>query len=302
MKKILAFILSSILLLSCMPTLVSAQDNITVYVDDSVVEFDVQPTTINDRTMVPLRAIFEALGADVDWDDETQTVSANKDDNKISLTIDIPEIRVNGTLKELDVAPILLNDRTLVPVRAISEAFGYLVEWDEETKTVFVKSGIPAKSAFESLKDYIVENASLFDEGVMGVAQQADAVSITYAMYFPEDNVISFSFYVNVSETQYVECLLTIYGDDEKLPTCDLVYEGENYFDKLTGTFDAETFEFTETQSNIPSDLKDLVYLNLHAQLEMMDLFLVMNEIDARLEDFGVKYNRSGFYNDFLNK
>lgn len=99
---------------------------------------DVPAQTIDNRTMVPLRAIFEALGAEIEWNGETRTVTSVKDDTTVSLTVGENVITVNGGAKELDVSAQIKDNRTLVPVRAISEAFGCDVAWDGETRTVTI--------------------------------------------------------------------------------------------------------------------------------------------------------------------
>jgi alpha-tubulin suppressor-like RCC1 family protein len=100
---------------------------------------DVPAQIINGRTMVPLRAIFEALGADVQWDGTTQTVSSSKGSTDVSLQINSTELHKNSETKTLDVPAQLVEGRTLVPVRAIAEAYDCTVGWDSETKTVSVK-------------------------------------------------------------------------------------------------------------------------------------------------------------------
>lgn len=102
-------------------------------------EFDVQPQAINNRTMVPLRTIFEALGATVNWNQTTQTVTATKDETTVSLTLNSTTMYKNGEAITLDVAPISLNNRTLVPVRAVAESFGCDVKWDQNSGTVNIK-------------------------------------------------------------------------------------------------------------------------------------------------------------------
>ncbi len=112
---------------------------ITVKIDGVEVVFpDQKPILHNDRTMVPLRAIFEALGAEVAWDNDTNTAIAKRGDIYILVQIDNNKLIRNNDVIELDVPAMLLNDRTLVPVRAISEAFGCNVEWVEETLEVVV--------------------------------------------------------------------------------------------------------------------------------------------------------------------
>lgn len=109
---------------------------IKVYIDEKQVNFDVQPIIYEDRTLVPLRAIFEALGAEVSWDQNTRTASAVRGEDTMSITIDSKQLFKNNKAVELDVPAMIVNDRTLVPVRAISESFDCDVQWDEATQTV----------------------------------------------------------------------------------------------------------------------------------------------------------------------
>ncbi len=125
-----------------------SEETTVVYLDGKELQFDVPAQIIQDRAMVPMRKIFESLGANVTWNEEYQSISATKNDINITLQIGnltmIKEIKVNGwpstKLIDLDVAPIIINDRTLVPIRAVSEALGADVKWDENTKTVSITS------------------------------------------------------------------------------------------------------------------------------------------------------------------
>lgn len=131
------------LLIAPAPT-VTAQKDIDVIVNGKTLELDVAPIIVNDRTMVPMRAIFEALGAKVDWIPTGRIIIATKDELMITMQIDNMNMVIettNSTEKEvltLDAAPFILNDRTLVPARAVSEALKAKVDWIAETRTVTV--------------------------------------------------------------------------------------------------------------------------------------------------------------------
>ena len=99
---------------------------------------DVPAMLVDSRTMVPFRAICEALDATVDWDDPTQTVTVVKEEITLELQIGNPIIKKNGKNKVLDVPAQLVEERTLVPVRAVAEGLGAIVEWDDATQTVTV--------------------------------------------------------------------------------------------------------------------------------------------------------------------
>jgi len=115
-------------------------NNNLMFVNDEQIELDVPAQLINDRTMVPLRAIFEALEAKVEWDNDSETVTAYRGNVSISLQIGSTSLFVNRVEKVIDVPAQLVNDRTLVPVRAISEAFGCAVTWDDATETAIIKA------------------------------------------------------------------------------------------------------------------------------------------------------------------
>lgn len=128
------------MMLLSVSNIVFADNNITVKLNEQILSFDVQPQIINGRTMVPMRTIFESLGATVEWEQTTQAVTSVRGETKISLIIGTPIIIVDGNLKSLDTAPCVVSGRTLVPVRAIAEAFDMNVEWDDITQTVLITS------------------------------------------------------------------------------------------------------------------------------------------------------------------
>ena len=113
-------------------------DEIKVVVNGNKVAFDVPPVIVDGRTLIPLRACAEALGAQVEWMGETQTAIIKNDTSIISVSIGQNEYELNGEKKLLDVPAQIIDGRTLVPVRAISEAFGAEVKWEAETKTVYI--------------------------------------------------------------------------------------------------------------------------------------------------------------------
>ncbi len=130
---------------SSLTELAKKPDIVTVVLDGQTLQFPTQdPVIVNDRTLVPLRTIFEALGAEVNWKEENgvQTIIATTEDTTINMTINSNEFFVNGESKSLDVPAQLMNDKTMVPLRAISESLGCGVEWNQDTKTVIIQSQI----------------------------------------------------------------------------------------------------------------------------------------------------------------
>lgn len=114
-------------------------DNVSaaVVADGKRVRFEDQyPIIENGRTLIPIRALGEALGAEVDWDGDDRRVYINKDGTDIELTIGASDAYVDGVLYELDAAAEIINDRTMVPLRFAAEAFGCEVGWNDGTVTV----------------------------------------------------------------------------------------------------------------------------------------------------------------------
>lgn len=141
-----------------------AQD-ISVTIDGQGVQFDQPPIIDNDRTLVPMRAIFEALGAEVEWDGETRTVTSVKGETEIKLTIDSPDMYVGDKLVTLDVPAKIVNDRTLVPVRAISEAMACKVDWDGENRQVIITTAADATDAPAATEVPEATDAPVADNG-----------------------------------------------------------------------------------------------------------------------------------------
>ena len=115
-------------------------DDINVLLNDFYITFaDQPPVMVENRTLVPFRGVFEAMGAEeLEWDPDTRTVTAARGGIELILTIDSNIILVNGEEVEIDVPAQIMNDRTLVPIRGIFEAFGAYVDWEPDTRTVII--------------------------------------------------------------------------------------------------------------------------------------------------------------------
>lgn len=100
----------------------------------------VAPTVIDGRTLVPLRAIFEELGATVEWNDATKTVTSTTDVSNIQLTLNSSNAIVNGQTKTLDVPAQIIDGNTMVPVRFVAESLDCAVNWNADTQTVEILS------------------------------------------------------------------------------------------------------------------------------------------------------------------
>lgn len=149
MKKTIAVIAALSILTSTAYAMNGTPVNISVTVNGEAVEFsDQQPIILNDRTLLPVRGVMEALGKTVSWDEENSRAIVTDGTVTVSLGIG-DEIMIKETVTDglgvtenitLDSVPVNVNDRTLLPIRAVAEAFGATVEWDGATETVAIRN------------------------------------------------------------------------------------------------------------------------------------------------------------------
>ncbi len=125
---------------------------------------NMQPIILEDRVLVPLRFIAENLGAEVDWEPYKKEVIITYKGDTLSFIINNEYATKNGdTIIDFDVAAKIINDYTMVPVRAISEAFGYNVMWSEEERTVYI-TDIGDMTEMEQYIQGIIEEAAATEE------------------------------------------------------------------------------------------------------------------------------------------
>jgi len=139
--KIPAQICAVIMLVLCFFTggLIATPDTV-ITLDGRPLSFDVPPRFENGTALVPVRAIFEALGASVSWDEAAQKVTAVKGNTEVILTVGQNTAYRNGASINLGTPAQVVDDRTLVPLRFVSEAFGSEVSWNPELQEIAIKS------------------------------------------------------------------------------------------------------------------------------------------------------------------
>ncbi len=136
MKKIIAIILALVVILPGTSVLAS---DIKVQVNGENIAFDRQPVIEDGVVMVPYRFVVEKLGAKVSWHHETKTVFSEYEGDIITIQIGNTMMFVGSTVFNLEKAPYLETDRTLVPVNVIENAFGVKAVWDADNNTVVIE-------------------------------------------------------------------------------------------------------------------------------------------------------------------
>lgn len=113
-------------------------NHIYVGVGEKLLGFDTEPVIESERILVPLRFVFESMGADVEWENSSRRAVINDGETTINFSIDNTIASINGTNKVMDVPARLVNSRTMVPLRFLSEELGFNVLWDQESRTATI--------------------------------------------------------------------------------------------------------------------------------------------------------------------
>lgn len=142
------------------------------------------PILVDGVTLVPLRGIAEALGAQVSWDDVTRSVTLRKDSSDIRLTIDSPDAVRNGEPFRLEAAPRLVGDDAMVPLRFIGESFDTIVTWDAEARIAAIDhlQSLPVVGTYDRLKELLGkagQSRAVVDAGSASIAAEGLFFSVT---------------------------------------------------------------------------------------------------------------------------
>jgi Copper amine oxidase N-terminal domain len=175
----------------------AADQTVSVSVNGTPVTFDQPPIERNGRVFVPLRGVFEQLGATVTYDNGNIVAIGNG--RTIDLNVGSTTAVVNGTQQQLDVAPFLIGARTLVPLRFVSQALGAYVEWDQSTNSVAITSG---QGAPAQVSQIVLNNERPASNAV--VPARRPAVSAQFSQAVDPNSVKVTLDDRDVSQTTYV--------------------------------------------------------------------------------------------------
>ncbi len=237
MKKIVALLLSLILIFSI--TSVNAaqiyydnewhtyQGNIfTLKVDKKTINCEVPPIVFDDYSVVPARDVFEAMGATVEWNAMNQKVTVKYDSTKVEVYINKRGVKVNGVEKTAPIPAKLINGKTMIPVRFVSEALGFSVDFDSSTDTILIETGRK-----ETEKPTVSNPAA-------PTTKPTYDISLTKYTYSRSDDVVTaeFTFTNAVKHSAFVlkePTRLVVDTENTKFPTT--LKSAETGYDDVTG-------------------------------------------------------------------
>ncbi len=144
LKKVAAELIASLMLFASVNAF--AADNISVVLNGETVVFDnAQPIIYEDRTLIPVRAVFEKAKCEVIWDESNKTAIISNDEKIVSITVNQKKIQVYNINSDsqddisIDVPAMIIDGSIMIPLRAVSEAFNARVDWQSTTKTANIK-------------------------------------------------------------------------------------------------------------------------------------------------------------------
>jgi len=225
---IVTIILTTLVLSSVYATVAEVQINGEIIDFTDADGNKVNAQLINSRTMVPLRKIFEVLGCEIEWNGETKTVTANKNEKQIILQIDNPNATIikagiEETIK-LDAAPVIVNNRTLVPLRFIAESLEKQVGWDSSSYTAIIID-------YDYFTDLIKQkNIHLYE--ILNKTNQNTTFSITRNYIDMNDYALNSTAVLNgkvEKESELSKITLDFSGTDELMQ--EIITEGWNHIE-----------------------------------------------------------------------
>ena len=177
--KLTRIIVALVISLLCLIPTVSAYSEkvISLEIDGTVIRTEVPPTVIGGRTMVPVRDIFEACGANVTWDPATKKITGSKGGKNVVMQVGSNKLYMNSSVATMDCTPVIIEGRTLAPARYVAESFGGIVDWNAEDKVVM----IDVDDSDEDVTETTTEETTVTEETteVTTVTETTEATTVT---------------------------------------------------------------------------------------------------------------------------
>lgn len=280
MKKSLVILMILFTVIAFSITTSYAEGDIKVVIDGHTLVFDVSPMTIQNRTMVPVRKIFESVGAMVDWDEANETITSTKNDQIIVMTIDSTEATVNGAPVTLDVPATVIDNRTLVPLRFISESLGLKVDWIEDSQLVQITT-----ISNLNLTDNYYENK----DGHFKI-RMPEGWEITSTAY--GEGSMNVDFQPIMNKTIWLSVLSQKNTDKLSFEQAE-----QNYFDGFVTNFTSQTNGAEINREKIKAGEQDSTWVELSGNSEGTDVrsYLLFTSNESYIQMAGFLANKQFF-------
>ena len=265
---------------------VSADENISLTVNGKSVETQVPPTIIDGRTMVPVRDIFEACGAKVNWDANTKTITGEKGNTTVVMQIDSNMLFINEKVTEMDATPVIIDGRTLAPARYVAESFGGIVDWNAEDKVVMIDVDDSDEDVTETTTEETTVTEETTEVTTVTETTEATIVTETTTVAEPSDMI------VNAVRSDLQKAMGTYslgsYATAGKFKTTVMKQTTDNWASMATTAVDKQYAAVNKTlYYRINSCYKaiDELYANKQYNSKLSDLRNIMAEYKTKVND-----------------
>ncbi len=241
---------------------------ISVYINGAKQDFSSDPVNMNGSVLVPMRSLFESVGGNVQWENSTRTVTANRGNTNVRLSIGNNVGYINNGQQQLDAAPQLINGNTYIPIRFLCEAFGATVDWENGVIYIELPEDMEDDSNYNySNSIYYNQNDDLDDI----VAAINNTFEDAGDDYFDDDGI---------------ECAITLSGNED-----DLVYRVKLDFDDADDYDDLKDLDEDDIEAFL-DDLEDELYDEID-NTDYEDADITGYLIDNDNSRYYVRYNGS---------
>lgn len=261
----------------------------TVTIDGIRQSYEQPPVIVDGTTLVPLRAIFEALGANITWDSGTQTVIARKEFKQVTLTVGDARGFIDSREQKLDQPATIVDGHTMVPLRFVSEAFGCQVGWDGETKTVAIRTGLPTDGLLAKKAPYeLLEPVTAPDR--KSIAHSSPPASIpTVRSAYNTPHWFEMKRQWKTFSTTYFQ----VYYYESEADVMTVAAQFDDIYRFLTGVFGHRLFYkvpvYFMSEQDYADSNKELSFSSAHWNLAEQTMFMKFDDkmsLDSLLQTF----------------
>lgn len=191
--KVVLLMIAAFCLLSSgsLATASQTDSEITVTIDGVPIYLNTPPQKVEGRVLVPLRAIFESLGAEVKWDNKTQTATGTRDSTTIVLGLNKTTATVNGKTLMLDIPAKKIDGRILVPTRFVAESLGAVVKWDSGNNSVAIVTGSADSTETEGIYYFVYNSKRVTDDDLAAIKMYTNKFKHTYNVLLDTGSLVT---------------------------------------------------------------------------------------------------------------
>lgn len=268
----------------------SAGNNITltvgsayINVDDEELRIDsaedIAPVIIDNRVMVPIRVIIEKMGGSISWFADEQKMEIRLNDKLIAMWLNNKTILVNSQSKEMDVAPQIINGRTMLPVRFVADHLDCQTQWAADTQTVII--------TYSAIQEQVPEEPHQ-SEAKASIIWGQKGIEVNGSIYYikePHNNVIKIDDKISSKRTFIDDNVVSIWNDEEWIYYCTIVHGSREYgSDPLGHIYMYAPIQSFKIYKIKPDGTNKTIIKDVDTNYEITDICMIEGKIFYKLD------------------